>query len=105
MDKYIKLENALRTLCADCFWNDGRCKDPCRDYKRLEAIQEEKVEPIRYASWEKQEDGRFKCSSCGLQIRAGFEAAGEAAKQEILPRRCVQCGAHIVLSFKKEGEE
>ena len=103
--RYIKLETAQKALCEDCFWNDGRCKEPCRDFKRLAAIPAEEVEPIRYASWEKQEDGSVRCSSCGLMIHSAFEGAGNAEKQNVLPRRCERCGAHIVFDFKEEGKD
>lgn len=102
MERFIKLESALRTLCADCFWNDGRCKEPCRDYKRLAAIQEEKVEQIHYASWEIQDEKNLKCSCCGLMVNVTGQSAEEASRRDDLPRRCIQCGAHMVFELKKE---
>lgn len=101
-ETYIKLADALRSLCADCFWTGGRCKEPCRDFKRLQAIPAEKVEPIRYASWEIQADDSVRCSRCGLIIHSSFEGEGEAMKRDLLPRRCERCGAHIVFDFKVE---
>ena len=102
MDKYIKLENALRTLCADCFWADGRCKEPCGRYRRFASIPDEEVEPIRWASWEILEDGSARCSSCGLIVLV-VGAAGK--EKDVLPRRCENCGAHIVFELKKEDDD
>lgn len=101
-NRYIKLETAQRALCAECFWS-GRCKESCWDYKRLAALPAEEVEPIRWASWEIQEDGSARCSSCGLIIHAALEGAGKT--REVLPRRCENCGAHIAFDFKEERKE
>lgn len=95
MDRYIKLENALRTLCADCFWN-GRCKEPCRDYKRLAAIKAE--DPRQKGEWIGGELG--KCSACGHEGCSSDIWNG--CKENCY---CPNCGALLWEEGKEEDEK
>jgi hypothetical protein len=92
MIEYIKREDALREICADCNCANecDRQRDKCYDYARISLIPAADVRENVRGEWIHTTDdvyAYYKCSVCGLEI----EARGGVPTASF----CQNCGADM----------